>query len=65
MNITPTSDKAAIADKDYHWIDATVTPPPSGLKMLLINKPAGVAVLGVWRKSEDWTHWCPLPTFKK
>ena len=65
MAIAPTSNKAAIVDKDYHWIDAKETPPPSGMKMLMIDRRLGVAVLGSWRDSDGWTHWCPLPTFKK
>ena len=46
------------------WIDAKETPPPKGPKMLMIDKRLGVAVLGAWRDSDGWTHWCPLPTFK-
>jgi hypothetical protein len=65
MTITPTASKAAIVDKDYHWIDIKVTPPPRGPKMLLIHKSLGVAVLGAWRESDTWTHWCPLPTFER
>lgn len=65
MAIAPTSNKAAIVDKDYNWIDAKETPPPSGMKMLMIDRKLGVAVLGSWRDSDGWTHWCPLPTFKK
>ena len=65
MAITTTTSKAAMVDKDYHWIDIKVTPPARGPKMLLIHKGMGVAVLGSWRESDTWTHWCPLPTFKK
>jgi hypothetical protein len=54
-----------MVDKDYHWIDAKVTPPPRGPKMLLIDKRLGVAILGAWRDSDGWTHWCPLPTFER
>lgn len=63
--IAPTSNKAAMVDKDYHWIDAKETPPPKGPKMLMIDKRLGVAVLGAWRDSDGWSHWCPLPTFRK
>ena len=62
--IAPTANKAAIVDKEYHWIDAKENPPPKGPKMLMIDKRLGVAVLGAWRDSDGWTHWCPLPTFK-
>ena len=65
MTIEPTASRAAMVDKDYHWIDIKVTQPPRGPKMLLIHKHLGVAVLGAWRESDSWTHWCPLPTFKR
>ena len=65
MAITTTASKAAIVDKEYHWIDAKETPPTKGPKMLMIDKRLGVAVLGAWRDSDGWTHWSPLPTFKK
>ncbi len=64
MAITTTSSRAAMVDKSYHWIDIKTTPPPRGPKMLLIHKELGVAVLGAWRESDSWTHWCPLPTFE-
>jgi hypothetical protein len=60
-----TIDFETYYDKDYHWTDIKVTPPPRGPKMLLIHKGMGVAVLRSWRESDTWTHWCPLPTFKK
>lgn len=65
MTIKPTNDRAAVVDKDYHWIDAKETPPPRGPKMQLINRHLGVAVIGAWRDGDGWTHWCPLPTFKE
>jgi hypothetical protein len=65
MSIEPTNDKAAIVDRDYHWLDANKFVPPRGPKMLLINERLGVAVLGSWRDADGWTHWCPLPTFEK
>lgn len=64
MTIKPTSDKAAMVDKDYHWIDVGETPPPVGPRMLLINRRQGVALISNYRaKDSYWTHWCPLPTF--
>lgn len=65
MSIESTNDKAAIVDRDYHWLDANEFAPPRGPKMLLINERLGVAVLGSWRETDNWTHWCPLPTFEK
>lgn len=52
MAITTTVSKAAVVDKDYHWLDAKETPPPRGPKMLMIDRRLGVAVLGAWRDSD-------------
>lgn len=62
--IRATSDRAAIVDTDYHWIDASITPPPRGAKLLCINQAQGVAILSHWVPAFGWTHWCPLPTFR-
>jgi hypothetical protein len=64
MTVKPTRDNAAMVDKDYHWLDAKTNPPPRGPKMLMIDRKLGVAVMGAWRDSDGWTHWCPLPTFE-
>jgi hypothetical protein len=60
-----TYDGAAAVDTGNHWRDAKEFPPPLSAKMLLIDRRLGVAVLGSWRVSDGWTHWAPLPTFKK
>jgi hypothetical protein len=60
-----TYDGAAAVDIGNHWRDAKEYPPPLSAKMLLIDKRLGIAVLGAWRDSDGWTHWCPLPTFKE
>jgi hypothetical protein len=60
-----THDRAAAVDTGTHWLDAKALPPPQGPKMLMIDKALGVAVLGSWRANDGWTHWAPLPTFKK
>jgi hypothetical protein len=60
-----TYDGAAAVDTGNHWRDAKEFPPPLSAKMLLIDKKLGVAVLGSWRAADGWTHWAPLPTFKK
>jgi len=63
MTIQPTANKAAMVDKDNHWLPIKNNPPPSGPRMLLINRRYGVAVIGHYRPDQFWTHWCPLPTF--
>jgi hypothetical protein len=64
-NIKLTHDHFAVVDVNNKWLDAKESPPPKSVKMLMIDKKLGVAVLGTWRDSDGWTHWCPLPTFKK
>ena len=64
MNVTTTTNKAAVIDKDYHWLSVRANPPPGGSRMLLINRRYGVAVISNYTKDNYWTHWCPLPTFE-
>ena len=65
MTIKITTDKAAVVDTAYHWIDATEHPPPRGVKLQCINRKQGIAVYSVWVPQYGFTHWCPAPTFKK
>lgn len=60
-----TTDGAAAVNTTHSWvpIDAA-TPPPLGVKLLLINKWYGVASIGVYRSQDKWTHWCGLPVFE-
>lgn len=65
MTIKETHDKAATVDSQYHWrpIDEDT---PIGTKVQLINRRYGVATYGqVYSSDTFWTHWAPLPTFKK
>lgn len=66
MSTKTTSDRLALVDVFHHWapIDP-VHPPPSGVKLLLIDKRLGVAVIGNYSKSGSWTHYAGLPTFAK
>ena len=63
--IKTSTDKAAVVDTEYHWLDAKEYPPPLSKKILCINKHHGVASLSPWVSAFGWTHWAPLPTFKK
>lgn len=65
MTIKTTTDRTACVDTDIHWIDATQHRPPSGAKVLCINQRHGIAVLSTWLPSHGFTHWHPLPTWKK
>jgi hypothetical protein len=64
MTTRTTSDKLALVDVFHHWtpIDSK-SPPPSGVKLLLIDKRLGVAVIGNYNKNSSWTHYAGLPTF--
>jgi hypothetical protein len=59
------SDQAAMVDPDYFWrpIDGNT---PLGAKVQLINKDAGVAIYGSINSKESFfTHWAPLPKFRR
>lgn len=57
-----TSDGAAAVTPKVKWrkIDQDT---PHGVKMLLISKPSGVAVVSIRTRADHWTHWSPIPTF--
>jgi len=40
------------------WRDPEQEPPPSGIRMLLLN-PGGVCVIGTW--TSRFIAWAPLP----
>lgn len=55
----------ATIDRSYHWIPIDEN-APLGTKVQLINARAGVATYGqIFSRDGWWTHWAPLPTFKK
>lgn len=60
------SDRAAAVSPNVHWIPIERETPPRGVKLQLIDrKRSGVAVYSIYLAGSDWTHWAPLPTFKK
>ena len=65
MSIKPTTDRAAMVDTKYHYLDAKEYPPPTGPRILCIDRRAGVAVISNWMPDAGFTHWAPLPTFEK
>ena len=65
MSIKPTTDRAAVVDTKYHYLDAAEYPPPLGSRILCISRRAGVAVISNWMADAGFTHWAPLPTFEK
>jgi hypothetical protein len=63
-HIKTTNDKLALVDVRHHWILIDPkNPPPSGSKLLLIDKRLGVAVIGNYNRGGNWTHYAGLPTF--
>ena len=59
------SSRRAIVSDAIRWIDAKLDRPPTGCKLLVINKDQGIALLTHWSNDYGWTHWHPLPTFDK
>ena len=65
MTIDLTHDGAAAVDRKYYWIEIDEN-TPRGTKLQLIHKPSGSACYGpLFNNNTFWTHWAPLPTFKK
>lgn len=63
--MTQDSTGKAVIDRDYHWqkIDENT---PRGSKLQLIHKDSGLAQYGHLSSGDNWfSHWAPLPTFKK
>lgn len=59
------SDGAAVVNHSAHWIPIDKT-TPQGVKMMLVSEKYGVAHVGTHLASQGYyTHWHPLPTFKK
>ena len=65
MTIKTTSDHAAMVDTEFNWIPVARHEPPLGTKILAIDNRYGVAVITLWSRKSEWTHWAPLPTFSK
>lgn len=58
------SSRSAAVDREYYW--RPIASCPYGVKVQLINRRYGVAIYGKHAPKEKfWTHWAPLPVFKK
>lgn len=64
MSITIDSTRTAAVDQGHCWIDIDKQQPPTGVKLLLINRANGVACLSIYQAKHQWTHWAGLPTFR-
>lgn len=66
MTTKTTHDQLALVDIEHNWIPIDpAKPPPMGVKLLLINRSLGVAVIGNYSTNTTWTHYAGLPTFKR
>ena len=66
MSTKFSSDTLALVDVTHHWTPINrASPPPSGVKLLLIDQRLGVAVIGNYTKTGTWTHYAGLPTFNR
>jgi hypothetical protein len=58
------TDRTVAVDREYYW--RPIATCPGGVKVQLINRRYGVAVYGNYVKKDGfWTHWAPLPVFRK
>lgn len=65
MRVDLDSSKVAAVDREYYW--RPIQSCPLGVKVQLISSLNGVAVYGSYngKHRSPWTHWAPLPVFKK
>jgi hypothetical protein len=66
MNYKLNNANTAAVSTEVFWIPIDKN-TPRGVKLLMINEKAGVAILGKYWGSADQfeTHWHPLPQFIK
>lgn len=58
------TERTVAVDREYYW--RPIVTCPVGVKVQLINRRYGVATYGQHTgKNCWWTHWAPLPVFKK
>lgn len=64
MAYQPSTDKSAVVSNEHEWIPIDRN-TPRGLKMLLWNDKAGVALLSTYTGDPFFTHYFPLPRRRK
>lgn len=57
------STKSVAINRSTQWISVTDCKPPTGVKLLLIDRRLGVATLGNYSPDAGWTHWQGMPVF--
>jgi hypothetical protein len=64
MTFKINTDKTAAVATEVFWLPIDKD-TPVGVKMLVINKEFGVAVISSRYAGSSFTHWAPLPKFKE
>lgn len=57
-------DQSAVVAEDQKWIPLGPF-TPVGVRMLLIDEKQGIAYIRQHTKDDKFTHWSPIPTFRK
>jgi hypothetical protein len=66
MTLRTTTDGVAAVNTEVFWVPITPeTRPPRGAKLLLINRDAGVTLIGQYTEGSWFTHFAGLPVFKE
>jgi hypothetical protein len=63
--IRQSTDGAAVVNTELNWISLGDSQPGGGQRVLLINRPDGVARIDLYRAGCRATHWQALPTFNE
>lgn len=62
-DIKPNTNRTAAVNRRLPWIP--VGPDtPRGVRLLVINRAAGVATFAQYEPGSEWTHWQGLPYFE-
>jgi hypothetical protein len=59
------SARTAAVDQTFFWKDASTSPPPRGVRLLVISEKTGVATISQWSDHFGWSHWAGLPKFRE
>lgn len=64
MNFKLNTEKTVAVSTDVYWEPINES-TPRGVKLMLINRQANVAKLGMWDgKDTFWTHFATLPQWR-
>lgn len=63
--IKKSSDGAALVNTDFQMVSYITEPPPKNVLLICGNIHSGKTVISNWDDKFNFTHWAPLPIFKK